>query len=222
MKSIFSLALVLSFAVVSLATAQAPIATESRAKASASLSLAKAQREREAAAVAVAKLHAMDSAEPSATRVKAAAALALARATRERATGAKSECHTDLSKAIAAARKSEQPVILWIGMQCESVPEVRDGLADCVHCHADSYNGNATPRLMALFADGIGGYVMPKADLGEGKEYPVSRIRSLTAKQVEPPRPATKPVVSIEQSFAADCPNGQCPNVQKPGLFRSR
>ncbi len=152
---------------------------DEKEQALASLALAKAKRERE--------------------HNTALVALAKAQAKREQAPA----CHTDLGKAIQAARKASVPVVLWVGMQCEALPAIRDGLTDCIHCHTDAYNGDSTPRLLTLFSNGVGGYSMPKTAIGEGKEYPLSRIRQLTAKQVEP-------VIDI-------CVDGKC---QKQTILR--
>ncbi len=91
---------------------------------------------------------------------KAKAALALAKAQRERqatSTVAKpkpraivvEDCYEDLTLAKTVAATLNRPLVLWVGMACSDAPDVCDGLrADAVSCHAKSYRGDSTPRVV--------------------------------------------------------------------------
>lgn len=79
------------------------------------------------------------------TEAAAALALARARATAE-VTKAKPkhECLTDLSTAMAKARKEAKALVCWVGMQCTDLPEVRAVAPDkdAVHCHLSDWQGD--------------------------------------------------------------------------------
>jgi hypothetical protein len=81
------------------------------------------------------------------------AALTLAKCAREReaiksqmtATG----CFTDRDVAEKYAKAQGKPLIVWMGMECETMPTIRKALGDAVHCHVKS-DGSAggVPQLM--------------------------------------------------------------------------
>jgi hypothetical protein len=158
------------------------------------------------------------------TKARAEGALALAQAHRERHALAearppvelRSECFTDLNKAIKAAAKDPiKQLVLWVGMRCEAMPAIRDGLNDCVHCHADDYAGDSTPRLMLLSPNGSRGISFAREKIGKGQVFTLESIRrqigSVPDKVIEP----VKEVVPVlpATTFGPDCPNGKCPNA---------
>lgn len=90
------------------------------------------------------------------------AALALAKAKRERETG---RCFSDYEAAIAAAKRANKHLVLWVGMKCGDHPQLRRELADAIHCHLPSQHGDRTPRIVIEGADGIEWFV-PSEKIG--------------------------------------------------------
>lgn len=84
------------------------------------------------------------------------AALALAKAKRERET---TSCFVDYEAAVAAAKRADKHLVLWVGMKCGDHPELRRDLADAIHCHLPSQRGDRTPRIVIEGADGIEWFV---------------------------------------------------------------
>lgn len=87
---------------------------------------------------------------------QARAALALAKAKRERETAS---CFADYEAAVAAAKRADKHLVLWVGMKCSDHPRLRRELNDAIHCHVPSRHGDRTPRLEIEGADGIGWFV---------------------------------------------------------------
>jgi hypothetical protein len=56
-------------------------------------------------------------------------------------------CHDDMQAALEKAYRGGRPLVLWIGMECKETPELRDSLANAVHCHVKQLNGNNSPRV---------------------------------------------------------------------------
>ena len=67
-----------------------------------------------------------------------------------------SGCWTDLKAAKTVAAAGGKPLVLWVGMTCSELPEVRAALADCVHCHLDV--DAAGPGVRVLLRDGVSYY----------------------------------------------------------------
>ena len=124
------LSAVIAVALCVFAEAQTP---EYRAKAA--IALSAAQRERDA--VCKPGMKCCDVAK---------ATVALAKAKRER----ENSCTSDLAAAIERADRERRPLFVWVGMTCTASPEIRKSFPAAVHCHADSLNGNATPRLLVM------------------------------------------------------------------------
>ena len=91
-------------------------------------------------------------------------ALQLAKAKRERETLSAMGCFRDVDLATKAAEKLGKKLILWVGLKCESYPELRKEFADCIHCHADTFGGDSTPRIVVTASDGKQ-YRVEKTDL---------------------------------------------------------
>ncbi len=87
---------------------------------------------------------------------KARAALALAKAKRERES---MSCFADYDAAVAAARRFDKHLVLWVGMKCSDHPGLRRDLADAIHCHLPAQHGDRTPRVVIEGANGIEWYV---------------------------------------------------------------
>lgn len=126
---------------------------------------------------------------------------------------ARAECHTDLASAKADALKQDKQLVLWVGMTCEAIPEIRDGLSACVHCHVDSYNGSATPRLCVPVEGGA--WCFPRTDLGT--TYDAASVRAVLGKAIPLTSPvqqqSASPVIVLPQQHQ-DCPTGVCPKAQ--------
>lgn len=92
---------------------------------------------------------------------KAKAALALAQAQRERETiknavalAEKGQCVDNLAAARLAAKELKKPLVLWVGMTCETHKDVRNALPEAVHCHLPQYHGSNKARLVIPEPDG--------------------------------------------------------------------
>lgn len=85
---------------------------------------------------------------------KAALALAHAKRTREAKKSEPVKCFDNLDDALAFAKKNEKPLVMWVGMKCEDVPEVRGFLSEAVHCHLAKAGEDPTPRIMFTSPDG--------------------------------------------------------------------
>ena len=151
----------------------------------------------------------------------AEAAMALAKAKvivlrDEPKNAARTECYTDLTAAKAESARVGKQLVLWVGMTCEAIPEIRDGLAACVHCHVDSYNGSASPRL-CLPVEG-GAWCFPRSQLGT--DYDASSVRAVIGKpiprqQAQPIQSAPSIVLPVQFGPRQDCPDGNCPLVPR-------
>ena len=111
------------------------------------------------------------------------------------------ECHAVLTEAKEEATRSKKQLVLWVGMTCESMPAIREGLSDCVHCHVDNYNGSTSPRI-CVPVDG-GAWCFPRDRLGV--DYDAGSVRAVIGKPIPQVLPIKLPVAQ------ADCPNGLCP-----------
>jgi hypothetical protein len=89
----------------------------------------------------------------------ARAVLALVKAKRERETAS---CFSDYEAAIAAAKRADKRLVIWVGMQCSDRPQLRRELADAIHCHLPSQHGDRTPRIVIVGADGIEWFIRPE------------------------------------------------------------
>lgn len=87
---------------------------------------------------------------------EARAALALAKAKRERES---TSCYVDFEAAVAAARRADKHLVVWVGMKCSDQPRLRRELSDAIHCHVPSQHGDRTPRVVIQGADGIEWFV---------------------------------------------------------------
>jgi hypothetical protein len=83
-------------------------------------------------------------------QAKAALALASAKRAREakQAREMSGKCFDNFAAAAIYAGKTGKPLVLWVGMECEDSPKVRESLPDAVHCHLPTYAGDATARLV--------------------------------------------------------------------------
>lgn len=90
---------------------------------------------------------------PAEIKAKFDTALALAKAKRERETLA-ATCFRDVETATKTAEKLGKKLILWVGLKCEAYPELRKEFANCIHCHTDTFSGDATPRIVVTASDG--------------------------------------------------------------------
>lgn len=159
----FSISTLIVLAIITSAFAQP--ADDFKAKARAALSLAKIKRDADGA------------------EAKAKVMLSLAQCQRER--GA---CLDDVGAAMDRAAKDGKRVFIWVGMTCHDEPALRAEFPGVVHCHTDTLNNNATPRLLV-------------GPLPDGTFQPVPRskidaktpaaIRGLLNKQASPPVPVS-------------------------------
>jgi hypothetical protein len=133
-------------------------------------------------------------ADPAEAQAKAALALAKAKRDREAAS-----CFTDYDKAAAEARRTNKPLVLWIGVKCSAHPGLRKELADAVHCHLTAAGRDPSPRVVFQGADGIDWFVRAETINAE-------TARRIRAKWEPPP---IRPSVSIGEELY--CPNGNCP-----------
>lgn len=123
-------------------------------------------------------------------KAKASAALALAKAKREREQTQlvvkklpATACHTDYATAVKEAEKTGKPLVLWVGMNCESEPDLRKALDKAVHCHVEVANKSAKPRVLITGGDGImRGYAKEKID-----EDTAAKIMSAWNLPAQPP-----------------------------------
>lgn len=95
---------------------------------------------------------------------KASGALALAKAQRERekahATVLANGCYTDRAAAAEAARKAGRKLYLFVGLTCESFPDLAVDLRkDGVLCHVDQAGGDSAPRISVIGRDRAEYYV---------------------------------------------------------------
>jgi len=98
---------------------------------------------------------------------QASAALALAKAKREREqakarASAAMSCHSDYDKAVAEAERAGKSLVLWVGVSCESHPELRRALGNAVHCHMKERRGQKEPGIVIMGGDGIEYVVRPE------------------------------------------------------------
>lgn len=127
----------LSIALLSIGalSAHAQDTTENmKAKAQAALALSHAQRMRDA----------KEALTGPGDAAKAKVALLLASA--QRARSEKDGCMSDLGAAIARAEKEKRHLFVWVGMTCDKT--IRKEFSNGVHCHVDTLNGSAAPRLI--------------------------------------------------------------------------
>lgn len=85
---------------------------------------------------------------------RAALALAQAKRVREVKKTEPTKCFDNLDDALAFSKKNEKPLVMWVGMKCEDVPEVRGHLSEAVHCHLSKVAEDPTPRIMFTSPDG--------------------------------------------------------------------
>jgi len=123
---------------------------------------------------------------------KAQAALALAKAKREREAAksfvkvvapAPAPCHTDYDTAAKRAAELGKPLVLWVGMNCEDKPSLRNELGEAIHCHVSTYAKDTTPRVAIQGGDG-NGYFALKEKI-DGKT--AGKIKAAWAKPAQPP-----------------------------------
>src|SRR5262249_2191289 len=86
-------------------------------------------------------------------------ALALAKAKREREA---TSCFADYEAAVAAAKRADKHLVVWVGMTCGDHPQLRRDLADAIHCHVPSQHGDRTARIVIEGADGVEWFVRPE------------------------------------------------------------
>lgn len=110
------------------------------------------------------------------------------------------ECLENVSEAKAKAEKENRQLVLWVGMNCEDNPPLREALNECVNCHTSSYEGSNVARILIPKSDGT--YVIPQGDLGT--KFPPSLVKALAEKRV------VKGEVCADGSCDVNCSNGQC------------
>lgn len=66
----------------------------------------------------------------------------------------KEVCYTSLEAAKLKA-KDGKPIVLWIGMECKDMPDLKSGLKNAVHCHLSDWNGSTEPMLGVVDKKGI-------------------------------------------------------------------
>lgn len=97
------------------------------------------------------------------TKAKALAMLAIAKAQANRRAN---ECMNDPAAALERSRVEGKPVFFWVGMTCHDLPALRATFTgEAIHCHMDSANGSAKPRLVVQ-PIGRGGMGWPKEVIG--------------------------------------------------------
>jgi len=160
-----------------------------------SAGMAQAQDAEAALALALAK----DKPEPKSPDTKAKEALEMA--SKPKPKPKRQACFEDVTKAQAEALRTGRKLVLWIGMQCESKPDVRQALDDCVHCHCDTFAGDASTRIMIRLAENhyfrlAGQYLTPEmAKIAVGEPVKSGPV------QVTAPVYQRMPI----------CPSGNCP-----------
>lgn len=81
---------------------------------------------------------------------RARAAMAIARAKAGTRFGRQTNCYEDVTQAKAAATLKNQPLLLWVGLNCTEHQAFREAMNDCVNCHASELDGDAGPALFVL------------------------------------------------------------------------
>ena len=110
-------------------------------------------------------------------------------------------CFEDLAKAQEEAKRTGKVLVLWVGMQCESKPDIREALDECVHCHCDSFAGDSSTRIMVKIGDNhyfrlAGEFLTPEmAKIAVGEPIKSGPV------QVTAPVYQRMPI----------CPSGNCP-----------
>jgi hypothetical protein len=130
---------------------------------------------------------------------KARASLALAKAKREREA---TSCFRDYEVAATEARRTNRPLVLWVGLTCREHATLRRELADAVHCHVAKQRGDDSPRVVIQGVDGIEWFIRPE------------KIGSDTAKKIRekwdaPKVPPLRTDVGVIEEL--DCAGGRCP-----------
>lgn len=123
---------------------------------------------------------------------QARAALALAKAKRDRQAAS---CFTDYAAAVAETRKTNRPLVLWVGMTCSEHPQLRAGLADAVHCHLPERGRDGAPRVVIQGADGVEWFV-------RAEKIGPATARQIRAKWQARPTPPLRPDVGIGEELA--------------------
>lgn len=133
------------------------------------------------------------------------AALALAKAKREReqakAKTVALACHSDYTVAAAEAARSKKPLVLWVGVKCSDIPELRKALSEAVHCHLAIQRGDDTPRIVIQGGDGVEYYVRPERIADDT----AAKIRQKWELPYVPPRRADI-LIAEEFTFVAPPP----------------
>lgn len=140
-------------------------------------------------------------AEDPMARARAAAAIAeaelaiekneqieLAPMPREQFSARRMHCLTDLGEAQTKARLLNLPLVIWVAMNCDDEPQIRDAFDSCgaIGCHQSSYNGSSVPRI--VIPRGTTAFAFPRSHL---RDYTPSEVASYATAKI--------------------CPNGQCP-----------
>lgn len=118
-------------------------------------------------------------------------------------------CFESIEKAQAEASKTGKRLVLWVGMLCESKPEVRSVLDDCVHCHCDTFEGDSSPRVLV--------------EITRGHNYRLEGqyLTPSMAKQALEYKAESKAVQSTPTAGDV-CPTGNCPTGNCPTARYSR
>ena len=110
---------------------------------------------------------------------KARSAIALASARRQReAAKTDGHCIDNLDDALVVAKRERRPLVMWVGMNCVDSPIVRDALPDAVHCHLETYENDATPRIAFNGTDGRS-YQIPKTTMTDGSGLVIRQVVGL-------------------------------------------
>jgi len=121
----------------------------------------------------------------SEAELKAKAAIALAKAKRDRDYAkADAKCYEDLRLAESAVKRTGKPLVMWVGMHCEDVPETRKQLAGAIHVHIPEYNGDKSPRV--IFTTSTGNVMSFSKDTMKGCKECASQIRDLAGLKTSP------------------------------------
>lgn len=110
------------------------------------------------------------------------------------------DCTDDIAGAMKRAAAEHRPIFLWVGMTCTDAPEIRKEFPTAIHCHCETMNGSATPRLLVGYVPSPTGLyrTFPKVEFTPAT--PVKIRESLMVPAPMPPQASFSPVAAPRMS----------------------
>ncbi len=131
-------------------------------------------------------------------------------AAKEKAAHKEMGCFEDYNLAKAEAEKTGKKLVVWLGMNCASIPNVAASLKDCVNCHLEKYQDYKGPALLVM--DGDTYYWFAKDEIGS--RYTIKDIRRYIDRPVKNDNKVIQSIPTFSSGVQMDCSTGTCQPVQ--------